>query len=102
MIRIRALIGAATMGGKINQVKEKATMATEKEMYELLGKALAESEFRAALSADPAGAAASIGTTLTEDQEAAFKASDLSKAAEGLDERLSKVFTCGLGRLSAR
>jgi hypothetical protein len=70
-------------------------MATEKEMYELLGKALAESEFRAALSADPSAAAASIGTTLTEDQTAALKASDLSTMAEGLDERLSKAFRCG-------
>jgi hypothetical protein len=69
-------------------------MATEKEMYELLGKAVAEPEFRAALSADPAKAAASIGATLTEDQVAAFKASELSKMAEGLDERLSKALVC--------
>jgi hypothetical protein len=69
-------------------------MATEKEMYELLGRAMAEPEFRAALIADPAGAAASIGTTLTENQAAALQASDLSTMAEGLDERLSKALVC--------
>ena len=42
------------------------------------------------MSADPAGAAATIGVTLTEEEVAALRASDLSTMAEGLDERLSK------------
>ena len=66
-------------------------MATEKEMYELLGRAMTDAGFRTALAADPAEAAAGLGITLTEDQLAGLKASDLAVAAEGLDERLSKV-----------
>jgi hypothetical protein len=65
-------------------------MAEQKAIYEVLGKALADSEFRAGLIADPAKAAASMGYTLTAEQVAALKESDLSKMAEGLDERLSK------------
>ncbi|MBN1140089.1 MAG: hypothetical protein JXM73_26200 [Anaerolineae bacterium] len=75
-------------------------MATEKEMYELLGRALANAEFRAALAGDPQKAAAELGVSLTEEQLDALKASDLAQAAEGLDERLSKSFC--LSRVSAR
>jgi hypothetical protein len=67
-------------------------VATEKEMYELLGRAMADADFRAALTADPAEAAAGMGISLTEEQLAGLKASDLSAATEGLDERLSKAF----------
>jgi hypothetical protein len=66
-------------------------MATEKEMYELLGRALADAEFRAALAEDPQKAAAGLGFSLTEEQLAGLQASDLAQAAEGLDERLSKI-----------
>ena len=66
-------------------------MATEKEMYELLGRALADAEFRAALVEDPAGVATGLGFSLTDEQLAGLKASDLVQAAEGLDERLSKI-----------
>ena len=65
-------------------------MATEKEMYELLGRALADTKFRAALLADPQKACAGLGFSLTEEQLAGLKASDLGQLAEGLDERLSK------------
>ena len=65
-------------------------MATEKEMYELLGRAMIDAGFRSALTADPAGAAAGLGITLTEDQVAGLQASDLA-TAEGLDERLAKA-----------
>ena len=65
-------------------------MATEKEMYELLGRALADAEFRAALAVDPAGTAAGLGFSLTDEQQAGLEASDLAQAAEGVDERLSK------------
>ena len=65
-------------------------MATEKEMYELLGRALADANLRAALAEDPLRAAQSLGLDLTEEQAAGLKASDLAAAAEGLDERLSK------------
>jgi hypothetical protein len=64
-------------------------MASQKEIQDLIGKAMADAEFGASLLADPAKAAKSLGYDLTEDQVAGFKASDLS-SAEGLDERLSK------------
>lgn len=66
-------------------------MASQEELYHLLGKALAEPDFRAQLSADPLGAAASINVTLNAEDVAALQASDMSKMAEGLDERLSKT-----------
>jgi len=65
-------------------------MATEKEMYELLGRALTDANLRKALLEDPVKAAAGLGLNLTEEQAAGLKASDLSLLAEGLDERLSK------------
>lgn len=68
-------------------------MATEKEMYELLGRALTDASFRAAMIEDPEKAAAGLGISLTEDQRAGLKASDLALATEALDERLSKART---------
>jgi hypothetical protein len=65
-------------------------MATEKEMHELLGRAMTDADFRAALIADPVKAAAGMDISLTKEQMAGLKASDLAQAAEGLDERLSK------------
>jgi len=65
-------------------------MATEKEMYELLGRVLTDEELRKALLEDPVKAAASLGFSLTEEQLAGLKATDLGLLAEGLDERLSK------------
>ncbi len=56
-------------------------MASQDEIYQLLGKALIDADFRARLSTDPLGAAAGIGMTLTEEQAAAFRASDLSRMA---------------------
>lgn len=65
-------------------------MATEKEMYELLGRALTDANLRAALVEDPVKAAQGLGMDLTEEQLAGLKATDLGNMAEGLDERLSK------------
>jgi hypothetical protein len=65
-------------------------MATEKEMHEMLGRALANAEFRAALAEDPEKAAAGLGFSLTEEQLAGLRATDFGTLAEGLDERLSK------------
>ncbi len=61
-------------------------MANEKEMYEVLGRALAEPEFRQSLIQDPTKATAALGISLTEEQVAAFKEADLSNLSEGLDE----------------
>jgi hypothetical protein len=65
-------------------------MATEKEMYELLGRALTDANLRAALAEDPVKATQGMGMDLTEEQLAGLKATDLGQLAEGLDERLSK------------
>ena len=66
-------------------------MATEKEMYELLGRALTDAQLRAALAEDPLKAAQGLGLDLTEEQLAGLRASDLGQLTEGLDERLSKL-----------
>ncbi len=68
-------------------------MATQKEMYELLGRAMADANFRAALIADPVKAAAGAGYTLTSDQLDALKKSDLKGLSEGLGDRLTKIFS---------
>jgi hypothetical protein len=65
-------------------------MATEKEMFELLGRTLIDANFRAALIANPAETAAGIGITLSEEQQTGLQTSDLAAAPETLDERLSK------------
>lgn len=66
-------------------------MATEKEMYELLGRVLTDAQLRAALAEDPLKAAQGLGLDLTEEQLAGLRASDLGQLTEGLDERLSKL-----------
>jgi hypothetical protein len=65
-------------------------MATEKEMFELLGRMLADETLRQAMLEDPANAAAGVGVSLTEEQAAGLRSADLTQALEGLDERLSK------------
>jgi hypothetical protein len=65
-------------------------MATEKEMYELLGRAMADNEFRAKLIADPAKTVKEAGYTLTAEQLDAVKKTDLKGLSEDLSERLSK------------
>ncbi len=65
-------------------------MATEKEMYELLGRALTDANLRAALMEDPVKAAQGLGMDLTDEQVAGLRATDLGQLTEGLDERLSK------------
>ena len=65
-------------------------MATEKELHELIGRAVAAPNFRARLMENPATAVAEAGYELTEEQLAGLKATDLKSLAEGLDERLSK------------
>ena len=71
-------------------------MATEKELAELLGRALADEAFRARLFDDPQGAARDAGFSLTAEQLAAVKALDVQSIAEGLDERLIKKVGGGL------
>ena len=65
-------------------------MATEEEMYALIGRAVADPEFRSKLAADPEGAAKEVGYTLTEEQLAALKAAEGGGLATVLEERLPK------------
>ncbi len=66
-------------------------MATQKEMYELLGRAVVDAEFRARLMEDPAKAAKEEGFELTEEQIKAIKEADLKEMPEALGERLAKM-----------
>ena len=63
-------------------------MATEKEWQQLLGRALADAAFRAALFDDPRQAAQDAGYDLTAEQLAALKTIDAQTIAVVLDERL--------------
>ena len=71
-------------------------MATEKELVELLGRALADEAFRARLFDDPWQAALDAGYDLTAEQLAALKTLDVQSIAEALDERLIKKVGGGL------
>ncbi len=66
-------------------------MATQKEMYELMGRALTDADFRTALTEDPGKAAADLGIDLTQDQAEALKSADLVATMENVDQRLSKA-----------
>jgi hypothetical protein len=65
-------------------------MATQKELYELIGRAVVDAEFRAKLKADPAQAATEAGMTLSPEQVAQLQAVEGKGLAAVLDERLSK------------
>jgi hypothetical protein len=65
-------------------------VASEKEMEALLGRALADEAFRAALFDDPRQAARDAGYDLTAEQLAALKTLDVQTIAEALDQRLIK------------
>ena len=65
-------------------------MATEKEMYELIGRIVADPAFRSSLVEDPEKAVKEAGYELTEEQMAGLKERDLEALSADLDERLSK------------
>jgi len=65
-------------------------MATEEELYALIGRAVVDAEFRKKLIADPEGAAKEAGYTLTEEQLAALKSTEGKGLAAVLEERLPK------------
>lgn len=65
-------------------------MATEKEMYELVGRIVADSAFRASVLEDPEKTVKEAGYDLTEEQMAALTEGDLKALSADLDERLSK------------
>jgi hypothetical protein len=65
----------------------------EKKMYELIGRAIADPDFRAALIADPDKAIKEAGYELTDEEIASLREIDLKAGAEELGERLSKSST---------
>ena len=65
-------------------------MATDKELHELIGKAVVDEDFRRRMMADPEGAAKEAGIELTPEQAEALKTVDGQGLAEVLEERLPK------------
>jgi hypothetical protein len=66
-------------------------MSEEKnKMHELIGRAIADPEFRAALIADDEKAVKEAGYDLTEEEIASLGQIDLTAAAEELGGRISK------------
>lgn len=77
-------------------------MATEKEMYEIIGRSVADKKFREDLIADPQAAAEKIGYSLTPQQLTSLKESGLGTITEELHERISKMgLGCGAAGLGA-
>ena len=71
-------------------------MASQKEMYEIIGRAVAHQDFRNELIKDPEKATQSFGYTLTPEQVRALHEADLSRISEELTGRVSKMsFVCG-------
>jgi hypothetical protein len=66
-------------------------------MYELIGRAIADPDFRADLIADPPKAIKEAGYELTEEDLAKLRQIDLRGAAEALEERISKVAVILMG-----
>ncbi|MBN2734345.1 MAG: Franean1_4349 family RiPP [Methanomicrobiaceae archaeon] len=67
-------------------------MATEKEMYELIGRTVVDAEFRKKITENPEEAAKEAGYTLTDEQLAALKSADAKGIAAVLEERFPKSF----------
>ena len=65
-------------------------MATEKEMHELVGRAVIDAEFRTKIKQDPIAAAQELGFSLTPEQLEALQSTDGKGLADLLDERLPK------------
>ena len=72
-------------------------MASEKEIYEIIGRAVADKKFRDTLLEDPKKATGELGYTLTEEQIAMLKESELGKISEELNTRISKMGIGGCG-----
>ena len=71
-------------------------MATEKEMYEIIGRSVADKSFREALIADPEAAVKPLGYSLTPEQISSLIESGLGKISEELHTRISKMgIGCG-------
>jgi hypothetical protein len=65
-------------------------MATEEEMYALIGRAVVDAEFRKKLMEDPEAAAKEAGYTVTAEQVATLKSAEGQGLATVLEDRLPK------------
>ncbi len=75
-------------------------MASEKEMYEIIGRAVADKQFREALILNPQNAVKALGYSLTPEQSDSLKESKLGMISEELNTRISKMgLGCGAGGL---
>ena len=75
-------------------------MASEKEMYEIIGRAVADKQFREALILNPQNAEKALGYSLTPEQSDSLKESKLGMISEELNTRISKMgLGCGAGGL---
>lgn len=71
-------------------------MASEKEMYEIIGRAVADKTFREQLISNPENAVSALGYSLTTEQITSLKESGLSDINEELTSRISKMgILCG-------
>ena len=75
-----------------------ATMtASDREIFEIIGRAVADKNFRAVLLEDPQKAAESLGYSLTAEQITSLKESELGRISEELNTRISKMGLGGCG-----
>lgn len=65
-------------------------MATEKEVYELVGRAVVDEDFRKKLASDPEGTVKEFGISLTGEQLNALKSMNGKGLASVLNESLPK------------
>ena len=65
-------------------------MATKKEIHELIGRVVADPDFRASLQDDPEAAVKEASYDLTDEQMNALKQVDMKAMGEDLENRLSK------------
>ena len=65
-------------------------MATQKEIHELIGRVVADPDFRASLADDPEKAIKDAGYELTEEQMNAVRKADMKALGEDLEDRFSK------------
>ena len=70
-------------------------MATEKEIHELIGRAVVDADFRASLVENPEQAVKEAGFDLTDEQLAALKRADFAGFSTDLDSRLNKEVSFG-------
>jgi H2-forming N5,N10-methylenetetrahydromethanopterin dehydrogenase-like enzyme len=65
-------------------------MATQKEIHELIGRVVADPDFRTSLADDPEKAVKDAGYDLTEEQMSALKQADVVALGEDLEDRVTK------------